>query len=79
MLAEHVHDTYISRHALIIEEVSIDILSFVYASKNHVRVMYNSCTCLINTYIHVNVMKHNMLPCDFYPHVRVWRLVMMKK
>ena len=65
VFAEHVHNTYISHH-----------VKLVYAK--HVRVMYDSCTSWINTYIHINMLKHNMLSCDFYPHVRVWRLILKK-
>ena len=51
---------------------------FEFVSKNHVRVMYDSCTCLTNTYMSINTLIHNMLSCGFYPHVRVWHLILKK-
>ena len=65
VFAEHVHNTYISRHIL-----------FVYAK--HVRVMYDSCTSWINTYMHTNSLIPNMLSYKFHSHVRVWRLILKK-
>ena len=28
--------------------------------------------------MHVNALIHNALSCNFYPHVRVWRLILKK-
>ena len=49
---------------------------FEFVSKNHVRVMYDSCTCLTNTYMPINALIHNVLSCKIHPHVRVWRLIL---